>query len=238
MGCHSFLLRIFLTQGSKLCFLHCRQILPIWATREVHSSYTTNWGGTMWQRRFILLLRCTARLYIPPCLADMTTWLTLCATPQPYAKCQPSPIQFPCSVLKVALTPPYLAHLQIISLSWRPALHTSTPTMVTAGPHNQPYWRAILLTSTPTVVVTRSQTVGMGPTSLQGHCSSYQAMQNAFRNCGPITTGRHASIHKDTPRAPGPDDQGELFHWDSLDTCGLHNTTFSRPSAISDIPHT
>ena len=69
-------LRIFLTQGSKLCFLHCRQILPIWATREVHSSYTTNWGGTMWQRRFILLLRCTARLYIPPCLADMTTWLT------------------------------------------------------------------------------------------------------------------------------------------------------------------
>ena len=39
LGCHSFLQRIFLTQGSHIChicqcLLHCRQILDCWASRE------------------------------------------------------------------------------------------------------------------------------------------------------------------------------------------------------------
>ena len=39
VGCHFFLLGIFLTQGSNLCplcFLHCRQVLYHWATWETH----------------------------------------------------------------------------------------------------------------------------------------------------------------------------------------------------------
>ena len=33
-GCHALLQGTFLTQGSNLCLLHCRQILYCWATRE------------------------------------------------------------------------------------------------------------------------------------------------------------------------------------------------------------
>ena len=39
MGCHALLQRIFLTQGSKVCFLwllHCRRVLYCWAAKEVH----------------------------------------------------------------------------------------------------------------------------------------------------------------------------------------------------------
>ena len=35
--CHVLLQGIFLTQGSNLCRLHCRQILYSWATRKTHN---------------------------------------------------------------------------------------------------------------------------------------------------------------------------------------------------------
>ena len=36
VGCHALLQRVFLTQGSNLGLLHCRQILYHWATREAY----------------------------------------------------------------------------------------------------------------------------------------------------------------------------------------------------------
>ena len=38
VGCHALLQGIFLTQGWNLGFLHCRQILYHWATKEAHES--------------------------------------------------------------------------------------------------------------------------------------------------------------------------------------------------------
>ena len=43
--CHFLLQGIFLTQGSNLGLLHCRQILYLWATREVQIiKFTINHG--------------------------------------------------------------------------------------------------------------------------------------------------------------------------------------------------
>ena len=39
MCCHFLLQKIFLTQGSNLCLLHCRQILYHWATRQAQISW-------------------------------------------------------------------------------------------------------------------------------------------------------------------------------------------------------
>ena len=37
VSCHFLLQGIFLSQGSNLCLLHCRQILYLWATGEAHT---------------------------------------------------------------------------------------------------------------------------------------------------------------------------------------------------------
>ena len=60
VGCHRLLQGIFLTQGSNLCFLHCRQILYCLSHREANYIWAVN--NNMWflkisQSFFILSLQ-------------------------------------------------------------------------------------------------------------------------------------------------------------------------------------
>ena len=49
VGCHALLQGIFLTQGSNLGLLHCRQILYHWATREIPKN-TCIWVIDEWTK--------------------------------------------------------------------------------------------------------------------------------------------------------------------------------------------
>ena len=54
MGSSMLLQGIFLTQGSNLHLLHCRQILYYWATREAHKNIIVNFILMFFSKTFIM----------------------------------------------------------------------------------------------------------------------------------------------------------------------------------------
>ena len=55
VGCHFLLQGIFLTQGSKLCFLHCRWVIYQSATREARVQDPTPPNTVLWHTEYFKL---------------------------------------------------------------------------------------------------------------------------------------------------------------------------------------
>ena len=65
--CHSLLQEIFLTQGLNLGLLHCKQILYIWAIREVDKNL-------IWEVRNKFIYNKWGQLIRLPCCLLILTW--------------------------------------------------------------------------------------------------------------------------------------------------------------------
>ena len=110
MGCHSLFHRIFLTQGSNLCLLHCRQILYHWATGEAQVGYFFffNW-------RIIPLQNFAV-------FCQTSTWLSHRWTPVLYSQS----VQFSRSVVSDSLPPHESKHARPPCPSPSPGVHSDS----------------------------------------------------------------------------------------------------------------